>query len=171
MQTPIAAAAPARPAARQPLVIRDRDALDALSAELASNLHRRHAGFVVEVGDMDAAERQHWRDRLERGYFACGCATATAAGLAALAGFLIHRIASAGGIGSLRWADAGVAVLVFAIGTGLGKALGRRRARLRLLHAIDQLRARVPAGADRPVPWPPARCGLGSNRHEHGGRP
>lgn len=171
MKALIGAAAPLRGQARQPLVIRNHDQLDALAAELASNLHRRHAGFDLDLPDMEPLERQRWQRRLESGYFACGCATATAAGLAALAGYLIYRLAATGGPASLHWLDAVGALLAFIIGTGLGKALGTHRARLRLLNTIDELRQRVPAGTTRPAPQPTARCGLGVDTHADGGMP
>lgn len=171
MQTSTGTVAPPRGMARESLLIRSQDQLDELAAEVAGNLHRRHAGFEIEVADMDGAERRRWQARLQRGYFACGCAAATVGGFAALAGWLGYRIVVAGGIGALRWTDAALALLAFVVGTGLGKAVGRRQARSRLLHTIDQLRERVPAGASGPAPWPPAQCGFGSGRHDRGDAP
>jgi len=117
------------------------------------------SAIKLDIPSLPASDVAAKEKELNRLYFACGCSEATAFGLTALIGMGIWLASRPGGWDDLAWIDIGYVVGGFFAATGVGKFVGRLRARRALQSALDDLH---PHFKDRkpPVSMDSARCGV-----------
>ena len=121
-------------------VIDSFDGLALLGPYAKRDKHRIDRIELALPGIADAEQRSH-EDRLNRHFFACGCAEGTALALIALVGtaaWLGLRDAPLG------WGAIGVVLAAFVGGMGLGKWIGLKRAESRLATEVAAIKAKGP---------------------------
>jgi len=118
----------------------------------------RYSEIKLQLNGMTPAEIVAKEKSLNRLYFDCGCAEATALGLAALAGLGAWLFFRPGGIAEFSTFDAATLVVGFFTASGLGKWIGRLRARSALAREVNALRTHLTAGTT-PDRAPHAKCG------------
>src|SRR5918996_394832 len=101
------------------LEITSAESLSILQDEQRRAGPRKFTGFVVRVPDATDATNDEWRKRIERDYFACGCAEGTWAALIAVAGCIGWALFRPGGWSALSWTDGLVLAGAFIAATGL----------------------------------------------------
>jgi hypothetical protein len=117
--------------------------------------------IALALPGLSDAERAAQERRLNRSYFACGCGESSAVALAALAAMLLWITLRDGGWAGASWWDALATAAAFIAASGLGKGLGRLRARRDLAAGLAELDARLAPPTAAVAEGHPARCGVG----------
>jgi len=120
---------------------------------------RRHSEIKLQLADLTPAEIAAREKRINRLYFDCGCSEATAFGLAALVGVGAWLFFRPGGLSAFSPVDAVYFIVGFLLASGLGKWVGRLRARRALQVEVDGLRTYLGAEA-KPSHISHAKCGI-----------
>lgn len=143
---------------RTTLVIATSDDLAALERDLRTMKRRRIGQIDVQVPGLKPEQQTRLARDISRGYFACGCAEATALGLLGLvagAGF-----AWSAGMIPAEWLKAlGLGFGGFAAGVSLGKFAGKRLALLPMARAVAELRSHF-GPEELPPEKPTAICAV-----------
>ncbi|RAI52871.1 hypothetical protein DOO74_15395 [Rhodobacteraceae bacterium AsT-22] len=147
---------------RKTTIVSTSDDVAALERDLRTHKRRQVGQLRLDIKGMDSERQNRLALEINRGYFACGCATATVLGIVGLIagaahGWSTHLGADAGWAGAARaaaWALGG-----FAIGTSLGKLIGKRFAAIRLGRAVGELRQHF-GPEELPPEKPTARCAV-----------
>jgi hypothetical protein len=140
-----------------PAILTVRDAAD---LDLLNPYRRKPARWrriEVDVAGLADGERKATEEDLNRHYFACGCAEASALASAAVVGVPAWLVISRG-MDGLTWLDALAALGLVFLAAGLGKGVGVLRARYRLGRVLARLRQRIAGPATRPAHSTPRPC-------------
>ena len=121
------------------------DELRALWREARTGRRRRAAGpIALALPGLSEAESNARATRLNKAYFACGCAEATAAGLAGIVAFALW--ANVAGGDRPLWQTLLLGLGAFFVAGGVGMWVGRRRADAALRREVEA--AAKAAGVD-----------------------
>ena len=121
----------------QALRITDAEALRALWLDARTS--RRHLTGRIEIGleGVPESARDGHEARINKAYFACGCAEAAVVGLAGLAAYA--GWAATRDSGQVWWVQVLLGAAVFFVAGALGKLIGRRRADAALGREVEAL--------------------------------
>jgi len=120
------------------LKIKSADDLRALEKD-ARTRRRRAKAVALELPGMKAEDQRRAERRINKAYFACGCAEATVLGLVGLAASIGWLVLQKGGVAALPWTSWLLPLVVFVAATGIGKWLGLVRARFALRREVENL--------------------------------
>lgn len=110
---------------------------------------RRHANeIIIRLDGLEKEQADQLSQEINKNYFACGCSEATVLGLAGLAAVLIWTGNHLESWRIFSWQDGLIVAGIFIIATGVGKAIGRLRARSALKTAVDKLISYAPEAQD-----------------------
>ena len=110
---------------------------------------RRHMGDIrIRLNGLDERQAAHLSNEINKHYFSCGCNEATALGLVGLAVAVIWSVTSLDSWQNFSWRDGLIVAGVFILTTGIGKAIGRWRARSALKSLVDKLVSYEPGALD-----------------------
>ena len=115
--------------------------LRALDKDARTRRRRRAKAIAIELPGVKIEDQRRAERAINKAYFACGCAEATLFGLVGLAAAIGWLVLRTGPIGALPWTWWLLPLAVFAAASGIGKWLGRARARSALRREIDNLAA------------------------------
>lgn len=119
------------------VIISDRQSLEELQMQADRSWGARHRKIKVAFEGLPDDENYQWQKKIEKWYYACGCAEATVTGLIGLVAFGASLFLQQGGIRAFNWWDIPLTGLVFIAATGLGKLIGLVRARLNLVRTLE----------------------------------
>ncbi|HEX8571321.1 MAG TPA: hypothetical protein VF759_01070 [Allosphingosinicella sp.] len=142
----------------QALRISDGEALRALW--LDSRTGRRHLTGRIEIDLQGVPEkaREAHEDRINKAYFACGCAEAAMVGLAGLAAYA--GWAATRDNGQQWWVHLLLGAAAFFVAGALGKLIGRRRADAQLRREVEALAKAGRIKLDRQIDTQGAVCAV-----------
>ncbi len=118
---------------------------------------RRIRDIKLVIPSQPPADVEARQSRLKQLMFACGCGEATAFGIIAAVGFVTYLFLHTG-IGRWSWMDLARLLLVFFLASGLGKWIGRSRAKQALRREIRDLERFFP---EEPPSGPRVPCAVG----------
>lgn len=140
------------------LRISTADDLRLLWQEARTGRRRLAGGIAIDLDGLSEDERDAREAPINKAYFACGCAEATAAGLLGLALFIGWAIG--GGGDAPLWQNVLLGALVFFAAGGLGKFVGRSRANAALRREVEALAKASRIKLDRPNEAHEAACAV-----------
>jgi hypothetical protein len=138
--------------------IRSRADLDDLNPYRRQGRRLRFQEIKLAIPSLSPSDLAAKEERLNRAYFACGCAEATLFGLAALIGIGIWITLRPVGWMGLTWSDLGYTATAFFLATGAGKWVGLQRARWSLRREVVELGRYLKEEPREPIPS--GRCGI-----------
>ena len=110
---------------------------------------RRHIGEIrIRLNGLEEEPADQLSNEINRHYFSCGCSEATALGLAGLAVAVIWMATRLDSWQNFSWRDGLIVAGTFIIATGIGKAIGRWRAKSALKSVVDKLVSYEPSALD-----------------------
>lgn len=130
------------------IVIKTAEDVVALARDVRTGRRRRAKAIDIKLNDLPNSEAAEISVQLNKHYFACGCAEATALGLAGLFGAIFWVASRTESVSALGWQDPALVIGAFLVGIGVGKAIGRLRVRLALQASVDKLVTRVDGVSD-----------------------
>jgi hypothetical protein len=110
--------------------------------DMLNPYHRARVGFrriKLDVPGVSDVDRELQEQRINRDYFACGCAEATIFTLIALVAAPVWLVFSLGWE-AITWRHAAYALGSVVLASGVGKGIGVMRARHRLRREVEWLR-------------------------------
>jgi hypothetical protein len=128
----------------QTIVISSAEDVAALAKDVRTGKRRVATEIILRLDVINNEQADRLSKEINRYYFACACNEATALGLAGLILSLIWVSSRLDTWRDIGW-QYGVAVIgAFIVATGIGKAIGRHRARRLLRNAVGELVSLVP---------------------------
>lgn len=125
------------------IVIKSAQDVAALARDVRTGRRQRAQELELKLDGLAEPEAAEISALLNKHYFACGCAEATTLGLAGLFGSIFWLAAGTESLSALGWQEPAIVIGAFFVGTGVGKGLGRLRARLVLQALVAKLATRV----------------------------
>ena len=123
---------------------------------------RRHMGKIeIRLNGLEEEQADRLSKEINKYYFSCGCSEATALGLAGLAVAAIWTITRLDSWQNVSWQDGLIVAGAFIIATGIGKAIGRWRARSALKSVVHKLVSYEPSALDNGKGDGSALCSVG----------
>jgi hypothetical protein len=122
------------------MTIRSRGDLEHL------NPYRRDGGRLsfrqikLDIPDLPHPDLAAREERINRLFFDCGCAEATGLAIVALLAVFAWILFRPAGWSAVSWSDLGFVVVAFFVAAGVGKGIGRLRARYMLRRELAVLK-------------------------------